>query len=142
MKFSLERSGGLSIHGYASGEVTILIPQDHPLYENADKTEQATLGLARITESFILTSNELLIEWPPATLEQLTLAHFDTVLALEPELVLLGTGASLRFPDYKIITHLNQQGIGMEVMDTQAACRTFNVLTSEGRHVAAALMMS
>ena len=141
VKFSLERSGGLSIHGYASGEVTVLIPRGHPLYEQADKSEQAEKGLSRITESFILTSNELLTEWPPVTLEQLSLTHFDAILALEPELILLGTGASLRFPDYEIMAHMNQRGIGLEVMDTHAACRTFNILTAEGRHVAAALLM-
>jgi len=60
---------------------------------------------------------------------------------LQPDIVVLGTGASLRFPHPRLTRALLEQRIGLEVMDTAAACRTFNILAAEGRRVAAALML-
>lgn len=79
--------------------------------------------------------------WAPARFEDLTEAHFEQVLALKPELVIMGTGARLRFPKPALWRALMTAGIGFEAMDTGAACRTFNVLASEGRAVLAALLL-
>ncbi|MEO5573854.1 MAG: MTH938/NDUFAF3 family protein, partial [Gammaproteobacteria bacterium] len=73
--------------------------------------------------------------------DDLTAAHFDRVAILRPELVLFGSGARLRFPLPALTANLLNQGIGVEVMDTGAACRTYNILINEGRNVAAALLM-
>jgi uncharacterized protein len=64
------------------------------------------------------------------------------LVALAPEVVLLGTGAALRFPAPGITRALVEARIGLEVMDVQAACRTFNILVAEGRAVAAALLLA
>jgi uncharacterized protein len=79
--------------------------------------------------------------WPAARLEDLTAAHFEQLLGFEPELVIFGSGARLRFVPPALQRALIERGIGVETMDTVAACRTFNVLASEGRAVAAALLI-
>jgi uncharacterized protein len=79
--------------------------------------------------------------WQAGTFEQLTAAHFEFLLALQPEIVLLGTGATLRFPPRSLTRALTESRIGVEVMDTSAVCRTYNILTAEGRRVAAALLV-
>ena len=75
------------------------------------------------------------------TVADLTTAHADHLLAFEPELVLLGTGPRQVFPDAAFGARFLQAGIGFEVMDTGAACRTFNVLVSEQRRVVALLLI-
>ncbi len=79
--------------------------------------------------------------WPVAQLQQLTAQHFEQVLSLAPELVIFGSGARLRFISPALSRSLLERGIGMETMDTAAACRTYNVLASEGRSVVAALLV-
>ena len=79
--------------------------------------------------------------WAPASFDQLEAEHFDAILALKPELVILGTGSRLRFPRLGLWKGLMAAGIGFEAMDTGAACRTYNVLASEGRAALAALLI-
>lgn len=79
--------------------------------------------------------------WDPADFGALTPAHFDELLQLEPELVIFGSGARLRFPTPALLSSLMAQRIGVESMDTAAACRTYNVLVSERRSVVAALLL-
>jgi len=79
--------------------------------------------------------------WPAATLAELSEQHFEQVLALKPELVIFGSGPRLRFISPALSRALITRGIGMETMDTVAACRTYNVLASEGRSVVAALLV-
>ncbi|MEO6408855.1 MAG: Mth938-like domain-containing protein [Burkholderiaceae bacterium] len=78
--------------------------------------------------------------WPPRDFEALAAAHFEMLAQLEPELVIFGSGARLRFPNPALLRVLMQQRIGIETMDTPAACRTYNVLLAEGRRVIAALL--
>ncbi len=99
------------------------------------------LPLHTLERSFILCPDRLITDWTPQTLAELTPAHLHPVLALDPEIVLLGTGARLCFPAAEILTPLRTRQIGFEVMDTAAACRCYNVLLSEGRRVVAALFM-
>ena len=77
-----------------------------------------------------------------ATVPELCIADFAELLALKPELVVFGSGAIFRFPDRGIMVAFSEAGIGFEVMDTPAACRTYNVLASEGRRIASALLIS
>jgi len=79
--------------------------------------------------------------WSARSFEGLSSEHFDAVLALQPELVLFGSGARLRFASPSLWQGLIAARIGFETMDTAAACRTFNVLASEGRRVVAALLL-
>ena len=79
--------------------------------------------------------------WPVHRLEDLTADHFARLLGLKPELVIFGSGARLRFVPAALSRSLIERGIGMETMDTAAACRTYNVLASEGRSVVAALLI-
>ncbi len=90
--------------------------------------------------SLILTPWQLDTGWPPATVAELEARHLEPLTALEPELVLLGTGERLVFPDRSLLVALIGAGIGVEVMDTAAACRTFNVVMAEDRRVVAALL--
>jgi len=80
-------------------------------------------------------------EWQPNAIEALTPADFSGALALHPEIILFGTGNNQQFPGIELVTHIMQQGIAFEVMDTAAACRTFNVLNGESRAVVAALLV-
>ncbi|MBA1148163.1 Mth938-like domain-containing protein [Ectothiorhodospiraceae bacterium WFHF3C12] len=79
-------------------------------------------------------------EWPPASFEDLSPEHLDAVIALDPEIVLLGTGERQRFPRREFMRVMFEKGIGLEVMDTASACRTYHVLMAEGRMVVAALL--
>lgn len=79
--------------------------------------------------------------WAPARLDQLRPEHFEQALALQPELVIFGSGARHRFAAPALMRCLIERRIGVETMDTAAACRTFNVLASEGRAVLAALLL-
>jgi uncharacterized protein len=81
------------------------------------------------------------LAWPADALEDLTAAHFEQLLQLRPELVIFGSGMRLRFVAPGLQRALIDRRIGVETMDTAAACRTFNVLASEGRTVAAALLI-
>ena len=94
-----------------------------------------------LERSFILCPDRLIVDWTPQTLAELSPAHLDPVVALDPEIVLLGTGARLYFPAADILAPLRTRQIGFEVMDTAAACRCYNVLLSEGRRVVAAMFM-
>jgi uncharacterized protein len=94
---------------------------------------------ARHDMSLLVTADAVL-PWPVAGFESLAQAHFEAIVALAPDLVLLGTGPRLRFPAAPLTAALVQAGIGLEVMDLRAACRTFNVLRAEERRVAAALL--
>ena len=78
--------------------------------------------------------------WGAIAVARLEAAHFDAVLALKPELVIFGSGARLRFVAPALYRSLIEARIGLETMDTAAACRTYNVLASEGRSVVAALL--
>ncbi len=100
-----------------------------------------TIGITEHTQSLILTHNKLIPDWEPHDFQALQAAHFTLVAALDPEVVILGTGAQLHFPHPSITAELLTQGIGFEAMDTAAACRTYNVLLSEGRRVVAALLL-
>jgi uncharacterized protein len=107
----------------------------------AYSAQEIRIGEHRLHASCIVTADTLISEWEPATLDELTLAHLEPILALKPELVLLGTGPTQKFPPAAIRSALNARGVGLEVMDLGAACRTFNILVQEERQAAAALFL-
>ena len=96
---------------------------------------------ARRIDSSVVVTPEQVDPWSPASFEALASEHFAALLGRDIEVVLLGTGAKLRFPPAQILRPLIEAGIGVEVMDVPAACRTYNILVAEGRKVAAALLL-
>ncbi len=91
--------------------------------------------------SVIVTRDAVLEGWNPAAPESLTLRDFASLLELSPEVVLLGTGDRQRLPPPELYADFAARGIGLEVMDNRAACRTYNLLLGEYRDVAVALML-
>ena len=94
------------------------------------------------TESVVVPWRGEVIPWTADSFEALGADHFARIAALEPELVIFGSGARLRFPAPALLRPLIDAGIGVETMDTAAACRTYNVLLAEGRSVVAGLLFS
>jgi uncharacterized protein len=95
----------------------------------------------RLETAAIVMPDKLISPWQVADPSAVAVADFGVLLELKPELVIFGSGVSFRFPDPRIMAAFSQARIGFDVMDTPAACRTYNVLTSEGRIVAAALLI-
>jgi len=94
-----------------------------------------------IESSVVVTPDLLIRDWAPQHPSQLTVADLVAIIDYKPEVVLLGTGTSQRFPERAVLRELLGRGIGVEVMDSAAACRTYNILMAEDRRVAAALIL-
>jgi len=89
----------------------------------------------------VLTPEGVVEGFAPAGFDALCEADFEGLLAYRPEIVLLGTGATQRFPHPRLSASLAAAHVGLEVMDTRAACRTYNILLGEGRRVVAAVVV-
>jgi Uncharacterized conserved protein len=114
-------AGAFLVRSYAPGEVRV--------------------GDAVLHRSCLISAERLIDDWRPQTLDELSEADLAAVFALQPEIVVLGTGTRQRFPDTRLLAAILARGIGCEVMDTGAACRTYNVLVSELRRAVAALFL-
>ncbi len=121
IQFDAGGTGQNFIHAYGPGQVTIN-QQVH-------------------RRSLLVTSGQLITDWPPQSFGELLAQHFNRIRELNPEVVVLGTGARLQFPRTADTRALIEANIGLEVMDTGAACRTYNILMQDGRRVVAALLM-
>src|SRR5215472_18191604 len=122
VKFTLEPGAPVNlIRGYSESEVRI--------------------GETAVHGSCIVTADTLITRWEPQSFAELRAPHLEALLALDPELVVLGTGATQQFPPTEIRALVAQRGVGLEAMHLGAACRTFNVLVQEGRRVAAGLFL-
>lgn len=134
MKFTREQSEGqYSVHAYRPGSVTLNSP-----HAEDDRDEE---GRIELEESFILTPDTLIRDWPLDSPDHLGSDHLAPLKELAPEVILLGTGERLQFPGGEQLANLVGLGMGYEVMDSAAACRTFNILAGEGRQVAAAIIV-
>ena len=120
MKFQHD-SFGAAITGYGPGWIAI--------------------GGERIGHSLLLRSDGERGAWRPRRFDELSAADFEPLTQGRPELALFGSGARLRFPKPAWVRALIEAGIGIESMDTPAACRTYNILAAEGRRVVAALLI-
>jgi len=134
MKISLEKFSGYSIHGYEPGSVSV---RGKPRAENPAAEPEITVH----RRSIIVTPDTVVADWEPDSFEQLQPAHLERLMHFRPEVVLLGSGNAMRFPGPELLRPLVNSGIGYEVMDTGAACRTYNILAAEGRIVAAGLIV-
>lgn len=132
MKFNLEHGSGNTIHSYSADAIKIVLGP-------ANAQTNALPQHRTITTSMILTP-EVLIEGWIAPNEALALAHMEQILEIEPEIIVLGTGQRIQFPAPALMAHCQSQRVGLEVMDTGGACRTYNILAAEGRRVCAAFM--
>lgn len=120
MKLNLEQNPNLNlITGYGA---------DHVL-----------INRVRHDGNLILTS-ERIVSWTSSGFEHLSAEDFAAVRDMTPEVVIIGTGSRLRFPAPQVLRPLIEAGIGYEIMDLAAACRTYNILVTEGRSVVAALV--
>lgn len=123
MKFQPEQSDGFNlITRYESGKLWVL-----------DQPHEAHV---------VVPWRGLVQPWHGAPDQTLNGSHFEQTLTLNPELVIFGSGSRLKFPPMPVLEPLYQARVGVETMDTAAACRTFNVLASEGRRVVAALLIA
>ena len=95
----------------------------------------------RVTHSVVVGSRGERLDWNCAHFADLTAAHFELLARTAPELVIFGSGLRLRFPPPAYLASLMHRRIGVETMDTLAACRTYNILAGEGRNVVAALLL-
>lgn len=91
--------------------------------------------------SLLLTQSRIMPDWNPPPLSEWTPEVLDPLLELDPEIILVGTGRELHMLGTPFLAHALRHGVGLEVMTTEAACRTFSVLVSEDRKVAAALVI-
>jgi uncharacterized protein len=122
MKISIEPAGGRNLFtGYGEGFVEV----------------NGTTHRANVAVS----ADAVDPGWSEGPLESLTESHMARLAQARPEIVLLGSGAAFRFPSPAVLAPLHRAGIGVEVMDTRAACRTYNILLGEGRRVLAALIV-
>lgn len=99
------------------------------------------IGEQWFARSLVVSAAELVPDWPVASVATLDLERLAPALRFAPEILLLGTGRRIHFPDGALFAALAARGIGLEVMDTTAACRTYNVLVNEDRPVVAALIL-
>lgn len=122
MKFNLEAATALNTFtGYGDGYVMV--------------------NGRRIEKSVVVLPERVIADWPATRFEALAPEHLAALAGLGREIILLGTGAQLRFPRPELLRALIEAGVGVEVMDVRAACRTYNILMSEERKVAAALLL-
>ena len=99
------------------------------------------INALRFAHSLIVMPESLPVAWPVDAFENLSTGDFVPLEAVEPDLVILGTGMRQRFVAPALISRLLSRRIGVECMDNQAACRTYNILMAEGRKVALALIL-
>ena len=97
------------------------------------------VGEETLRKSCLLRADAIVRDWRPQTIADLRAEDLDAILELQPEIVVLGSGTRQKFPAYSLLAGILSRGIGCEVMDTGAACRTYNVLISEDRRAVAAL---
>ena len=107
-----------------------------------DKGESfVEINKQKYAQNLIVMASKLILDWQASNFSSLTEAHFAQIVALKPEVVLLGTGEKHQFLHPKIVQKLTENNIPLECMSTAAACRTYNILMNEGRSVAAALLI-
>ena len=92
-------------------------------------------------QSLIITRTKLNENWELSAVELLQADHINQILTFKPELIIIGTGDKLIFPAVEVYSGIIEHGIGVDFMDTRAACRTYNILRSEGRHIVAGLIL-
>ena len=101
--------------------------------------ESVRVNNKAFNKGFIVTPNHFIHDWQPQKYTDLSATDLDILFDLKPSVILLGTGTQQIFPPKDVYLAFIKSGIGFEIMNTQAACRTFNILMAEDRNVAAAM---
>jgi uncharacterized protein len=117
-----------------------IVTSRHRITSYSDQT--VSINEAIYQQSLILTANSLLCPWPVSSISELDEDSLAPIFDSNPVVVLLGTGPRQKFPDARIFGLFGERGIGLEVMDNGALCRTFNILVAEDRSVTAAIILS
>ncbi|CAA9321384.1 MAG: COGs COG3737 [uncultured Lysobacter sp.] len=115
-------------------------PRHDYTLRNADGAS-AVVNDRRLSSSFVLAPDRLIEEWPATDSKLLEPGHLEPLMALSPEVILLGTGSRQVFPSAAVMASCLSRGIGLEVMTNAAAARTFNVLAAEERRVVAGFIL-
>jgi len=115
---------------------------DHEFFLRGADGSAALVNQRRLTRSFVLAPNQLIEDWPVRDARTLTPEDLAPLLALQPEVILLGSGATQVFPPAATLAAGLGRGVGIEVMTNGAAARTFNVLAGESRRVVAGFILS
>lgn len=102
--------------------------------------EGVEINTVRFSHSLIVLPETPPVAWPPTSFDELNAGHFEQIGAASPDVVILGTGTKQRFVHPRLTSALTARRIGVECMDSQAACRTYNILMAEGRKVVLALI--
>lgn len=144
MQFTQE--GGIAnyrIHAYDSDSITVAIPKQAEAAPEGHQDADIRLPMWRdsLYHSFVITPDILVRNWGSDDFETLQGQHFTELRQYQPEIVLFGSGKTLRRPPASMLSALIDAGIGVEIMDSGAACRTYNILMSDARRVLAALMI-
>lgn len=129
MKLQPDKADTQVITGYGPGWVSV-----GSFVDGQPKQE-------KVAHSFVIGSRGERLDWLGVSHSALTSEHFEQLALLAPEMVIFGSGSALRFPAPALQRSLMQVRIGLETMDTLAACRTYNILAGEGRHVLAVLLV-
>ena len=108
---------------------------DHEFFLRGADGQVALVNDRRLERSFILAPDRLIEDWPVRDVKTLTIDELAPVFALEPELIVLGCGATQAFPPAATLAACLGRGVGLETMTNPAAARTFNVLAGEGRRI-------
>lgn len=103
--------------------------------------EGFTINKQLYSKSIIISADDLITDWQPQTLQQLSTEHWQWIIAQQPQILIIGVGKKMDFIHPEILSPLYAANIGVEVMNTESACRTLNVLLTENRHVIAALLL-
>ena len=115
--------------------------QDEGYFITAYEDDSVTVNGKTFEQSLIISTDTLNENWEIGSIDSLQPDHIEMILQLEPELIVIGTGNRLVFPAVETYSTIIQRGIGVDFMDTGAACRTYNILMSEGRGVVAGLIL-
>jgi len=121
-------------------QLTLERPDYDYFLRGADGTS-ALVNERRLEHSFVISPDTLVEDWPVDDVTVLAPGDLQPLFDLDPELILLGSGASQAFPPPATMAACLSRGIGLETMTNAAAARTFNVLASEGRRVAAGFVL-
>ena len=121
-------------------ELNLERPRDYLFVRKADAHTVVIVDQPFIA-SIILTRDKVIDDWGVADVAVMTPEHVEPIFALNPDVVLLGTGERQRFPSQAVLAAFLQRGVGVEVMDNAAAARTWDILASEGRNVVAAFIL-
>ena len=135
MKLSLETASANMIHSYETGAIKIQQYSDQ-----SNDSDPAQANLLTLTRHFIVTPDQIIEDWI-TNAPTVSIHDMQRVIETQPEVILLGTGETLAFPGNDVMQLCYQRKIGIEVMSTAAACRTYNILASEYRKVAAAMLL-